>query len=70
MQRAPDDLVGHMGTVEVAGVDVVDARRDGFPEQRDRAFHVARRAEDTRAGELHGAVAEAIDSQRRPVERE
>ena len=31
MERLFDDLIGHVRTVEVAGVDVIDPERDGFP---------------------------------------
>ena len=60
MQRLADELVGHMRTVVVAGVDVIDAARDRFAQHRDRGIVVLRRPEHARSGELHGAVAKAL----------
>ena len=60
MQRLADELVGHMRTVVVAGVDVIDAARDRFAQHRDRGVVVLRRPEHARPGELHGAVAKAL----------
>src|ERR1700683_3020671 len=60
MQRLTDELVGHMGPVEVAGVDVVDAARDRLAQHRDRGIVVLRRPEHARSGELAGALAKAL----------
>jgi hypothetical protein len=49
VERLPDQPVGDVRAVEIAGVDVVDA--GGVPG----------RAEHAGAGQLHGAVAEAAD---------
>src|SRR5271168_5032551 len=59
-----DNLVGDVWTVEVAGVNVVDAGRDGLAQDGDGFGAVAGRAEDVRAGQLHGAVADAMDGER------
>ena len=56
-----DDLVGDVRAVEVAGIDVVDAGFDGFAQNGDGGRAILRRAKDMRAGELHGAVAHAVD---------
>ncbi len=58
MQRLADDLVGDMGAVEVAGVDVIDPARHRLAEHRDRLAPILRGPEHPRSGELHGAVAE------------
>ncbi len=63
VQGLLDDLVGDVRSVEVAGVDVVDSEFDGFAEDGERGIHVPGGAEDVRAGELHGAVAHAIDGE-------
>ncbi len=60
-QRLGDDLVGDVGPVEVAGIDLVDATFDGLPQDRDRFGAIFRRAEHAGAGKLHGAVAHAMD---------
>src|SRR6266481_3145195 len=41
MQRLPNDLISYMRTVEIAGIDVVDARRDGLAKNRNRAGNIA-----------------------------
>ncbi len=64
VQCLADEFVGHVGPVELCGVDVVDAKVDGPAEDGERFIMVARRAEDTGTGELHGAVADAADMER------
>ena len=44
MQRLLNDLIGYMRTVEIAGIDVVHARRDSLAQNRDRTGNIARRA--------------------------
>ena len=61
MQCLADEFVGHLGAVELCGVDVVDAEVDGPAEDGERFIMVARRAEYPGTGELHGAVADASD---------
>jgi len=60
MQRFPDDLIGDVGAVEIAGIDVVDAAFDGFAQHGDSFIAIPWRAEDALAGKLHGAIAEAL----------
>ena len=60
MKRLANELVGHMRTVVVAGVDVIDAARDRFAQHSDGGIVVLRRPEHARPGELHGAVAKAL----------
>ena len=59
MQRLPNQLVGDVGTVELGGVDVVDAEFDRPPQHRQRRVAVPRRPEDVRPGQLHCAEADA-----------
>ncbi|MDB5482889.1 MAG: hypothetical protein JWO83_3942 [Caulobacteraceae bacterium] len=61
MKGLADQLVGDMGTVEVAGVDVVDAGGQGLAQHGEGVLAILRGPEDAGAGELHGAVAHAID---------
>ena len=60
MQGFADELVGDVGAVEVAGVNVVDAGVDGLAQNGKGGGVVAWRAEDVGSGKLHGAVAEAV----------
>ena len=64
VERLADEFVGHIRAVELRGVDVVDAEVDGPAQDGERFIVVARRAEDARAGKLHGAVADATDMER------
>ena len=63
MQRLGDDLLADERAVGVGGVDEVDALLDGGPDDAHGAGAVGRLAPDAGAGELHGAVAEAVDGQ-------
>ncbi len=58
VQRFADQLIGEMRSVEVAGVDVVDAGGDGLPQHGEGRAAIFRRPEHAGAGELHGAIAE------------
>jgi hypothetical protein len=60
VQRLVNDLVGDVGAVEVAGVDVVDAVGNRLAQHRDCPIAVLRRAEHAWSGELHRPVAEAV----------
>ena len=60
-ERLPQELVGHVGSVELRGVDVVDPGVDGPAEYRQRDIPILGRPEDTGTGELHGAKAHAAD---------
>ena len=61
MQRLADNLVGDVRAIQIAGVDVVDAARDGLAQHRERRAAIFRRPENPGPRELHGAVAEALD---------
>ena len=60
MQRLADELVGDVRTVEVAGVDVIDAARHRLAQHGERRVAILGRAEHAGPGELHGAVAEPL----------
>ena len=60
MQRLADELVGDVRAVEVAGVDVVHAARDGLAQHGQCRVVILGRAEHAGPGELHGAVAEPL----------
>ena len=73
MQRLLDDLIGDMRTVEIAGIDVVHARRDSLAKNRDRTGNIAWRAPNPLvailSGELHRPITDPIYSQRGARER-
>jgi hypothetical protein len=73
MQRLLNDLIGDMRTVEIAGIDVVHARRDSLAKNRDRTGNIAWRAPNPLvailSGELHGPITDPIYSQRSARER-
>ena len=59
MKRLANDLVGDVRSVEVAGINVIDAGCDGLPQHGNGGGAILRWTEDTLAGKLHGAVAHA-----------
>ena len=60
MERLLNDLIGHMRTVKVAGIDMIHAGRNRLSQNGDRAINIARRSPHLRAGQLHRAIAHAI----------
>ena len=64
VQRLADEFVGDVRAVELRGVDVVDAQLNCAPQHGERLVVVARRPEHAGAGQLHGAEADAADSER------
>ena len=69
VQRLADQLVGDVRAVVVAGVDVVDAARDGLAQHGQCRVAVLGRAEHAGPGELHGAVAEPLHGAVAELER-
>ena len=61
VERFANDLVGDVGAVVVAGVNVIDAGGYGFADDADGFRAVFGRTEDAWTGELHGAIAHAVD---------
>ena len=68
MQRLLNDLIGHMRTVEIAGIDMVHARIDSLAKNRDRTGNIAWRAPNhlvaIPSGELHRPITDPVYSQR------
>jgi hypothetical protein len=60
MDRLADDLIGNVGPVIVAGVDVVDPQPHGLAHHGKGSLTVRRRPEGHRSGELDGAIADAV----------
>ena len=70
MQRLPDELVGHVGTVELGGVDVVHAEFDRPPQHGQRFVAITRRSEHAGPRKLHRAEAHTGDrkaTERKPI---
>jgi hypothetical protein len=59
MQRCPDELIRDIGTIELGGVDVIDAKFRGALQNRNRLAAVSRRPEYPGTWQLHGAEADA-----------
>jgi hypothetical protein len=70
MQSLPDDLVGDVRPVKVAGVDMVHAGCDSLAEDGDGAVRVLGWPKYAGAGQLHCAVADPLDRQGCAGERE
>ena len=56
-----DQLVDDMGSIEIAGVDVVDPGLDRRPQHGQRGLAILRRPEYAGPGQLHGAKTHALD---------
>ena len=61
IQRLPNQLVDHVRTVELRGVDVIHAKLDGTAQHGAGTFGIARCSEHAGACELHRAEADAVD---------
>src|ERR1039458_5121069 len=59
IQRRPDELIRDIGTIELGGIDVIDAEFCGAPQNRNRLAAVSRRPEYARTWQLHGTEADA-----------
>ena len=62
MERLFDDLVGHMRTVIIAGIDMVDSCRNRLAQNSDCSIAIARRSLHLRTCKLHRAIAHAIQT--------
>ena len=60
MQGLTDKLVGDVRAVEIAGIDMVYAVRNGLAENRQRRAMILGRTEYAGACELHSAIAEPV----------
>ena len=52
-----------MRAVKIGRVDVIDPGSDRLAQDGEGCLFIARRTEDHRAGELHGAVSHAADGE-------
>lgn len=62
VDRLLDDLIGDVGTVIVAGLDMVDSQPHRLAHHGKGGLTIPWRAEGRRPGELHGAKARAVES--------
>src|SRR5258706_1688220 len=60
MTRSLDDLIGHMRTIKIARIDVVDPGRDSLSQNSYRCLSITRRSPNLRAGKLHGAITHPV----------
>ena len=70
MERLLDQLIGHMRTVVVAGVNVVHAGLHHLAKNGDGGVNVAWRSPDSWPSKLHCAVAHAVHRHRCARQRE
>src|SRR5216684_6046420 len=62
MKRLSDDPVGHMRTVKVAGINVIDPGRHSLSQNSDCCVHITWRSPYLRTGKLHGAVTHPLQT--------
>jgi hypothetical protein len=60
MKRLLNDLIGHMRTIKVTGIDMVHAFRNRRSQDCNRGVNITRRSPHLWAGKLHRAVAHAV----------
>src|ERR1700730_17327023 len=60
MERPLDQLIGHMGSVVVAGIDVVHTGIYRLPQSANAGIHIPRRSSHARTSQWHGAVVDAV----------
>ena len=64
MESLLDDLIGHMRSVVVAGIDMVHAGLYGLAKNSNGGIDVPWRSLDAGSGELHRTVSHAVQSHR------
>src|ERR1700691_2486925 len=62
IKRLLNDLIGHMRTVKIAGIDVVDPRLNSLSQNRHSSLKITRRSPHLRAGKLHGAITQSLQA--------
>src|SRR5437016_6291760 len=62
MKRPFDDLVGHMRTVKIARIDVVDPDRDNLSQNSYGSLSISGWSPHLRAGKLHRAIAHSLQA--------
>src|SRR5580704_13687945 len=60
LERLLDKVIGDMRPVVVAGVNVVHAQLYRLSQNSNGGIHILRQSPDSRASQLHGAVAHAV----------
>ena len=61
MERLGDQVLAHLRTVGVGGVDQVDAELQNAPEEALGLLRIVGRAPDALPGDPHGAETESVD---------
>jgi hypothetical protein len=64
MKRFANDLVRDVGSVIVAGVDVVDSETNCLPNNGEGGFAIAWRPPDHLTGKLHRTVSNSVERER------
>ena len=62
MKRLLDDPVGHVRTVKIARIDVIDPGRHCLSQNGYRCVNIARRSVHLWTGKLHGAIAHSLQT--------
>ena len=62
MKRPFDDLVGHMRTVKIARIDVIDPCRNSLSQNSYCSVNITRRSPHLRTGKLHGTIAHSLET--------
>jgi hypothetical protein len=60
MERPLDDLISHVRTIKIAGIDVVYPRRNRLSQDGNRSVNIVRRSLNLRPGQLHRAIAHPV----------
>ena len=64
MKRLANKLVGHMGAVKIAGINVIYPRLYRFTQHRQRRIFVFWRTKNAKSGKLHRAIAKPFNRTR------
>ena len=61
MQRLANELISHVWTVKIGGINMIDARLDRFLQYADRGLRIFWRAKDAGPRKLHCPVSQTIN---------
>ena len=61
MQRLANELISHVWTVKIGGINMIDARLDRFLQYADSGLRIFWRAEDAGPRKLHRPVSQTIN---------
>src|SRR5689334_17121965 len=64
VKRLLNDLVGHMRTIKVAGIDMIDTGRHRLSQNSNRSVNITRWSPHSRTGKLHSAIAHPVQRHR------